>query len=80
MIEDIEIENNSTDNKLRSDVKFHAADYKDNNNINEVKNKEIIIMLIYKDDNSENENDNKKWKRHFIGVSGGVCTATPGIN
>ena len=30
-------------------------------------------MLIYKD-NSENE------KRHFIGVSRGVCTATPGIN
>lgn len=39
MIEDIEIENNGNDNKLRSDVKYYAADYKDNNNINEVKNK-----------------------------------------
>ena len=45
---------------------------KDNGNNNDVD--------INKYDYNENENDNKMRKRYFIGVSGGVCTATPGIN
>lgn len=38
-MEYIEIENNNNDNKLRSDVKYRATDYKDNDNINDVENK-----------------------------------------
>ena len=41
---------------------------------------EMTMLLIYKDNNNENENENENEKRHFIGMSRGVCTATPGIN
>ena len=54
-------------------VKYYAADYKDSNNINIVKDKgNNDDVCINKDDDNENENDynNKMRKRHFIGVSG----------
>lgn len=58
-------------------VKYHIDCYKDDSkNVNIIKDNENNNDVdINKDDN--NENDNKMRKRYFIGVSGGVCTATP---
>ena len=55
---------------------------KDNSNsINILKDKgNNYCVYIDKGNDDENDNDNKKWKRHFINVSMGVCIATPGIN
>lgn len=62
-------------------VKYNIGDYKNtSNNINVVKGEG-------NNDDKDNENDNYKSnnvidsnKSNFIGVSGGVCTATPGID
>ena len=55
-------------------VKYHIDCYKDDSkSINIVKdNGNNNDVDINKDD------DNKNEKRHFIDMSGGVCTATPG--
>ena len=65
---------------MSSGVKYHIDCYKDDSkSVNIVKdNGNNNDVDINKDDDNENENDNKMRKRYFIGVSGGVCTATPG--
>lgn len=73
---------------MSRDVKYNIDDYKNNSN--------SINIVKYKGNNDNdkdnksdnyNENDNYKSnnvidsnKSNFIGVSRGVCTATPGIN
>ena len=59
-------------------VKYHIDCYKDDSkSVNIVKdngNNNNVDINKYDD----NENDNKNEKRHFIDMSRGVCTATPG--
>lgn len=65
-------------------VKYHINCYKDDSkSINVVKGEGNNDN----DKDNENENDNYKSnnvidsnKSNFIGMSGGVCTVTPGIN
>ena len=63
-------------------VKYHIDCYKDDSkSVNIVKdngNNNDVDINKYDDNENENENDNKMRKRYFIGVSRGVCTATPG--
>lgn len=51
---------------------------KDNSNSINILNDKENNYDVYIDKNDDNKNEMRK--RHFIGVSRGVCTATPGIN
>ena len=58
---------------MNKDVKYYAADYKDNNN-------NSVNVVKSKGNNEWNVEDMKENYENFefIGMSGGVCTATPG--